>query len=107
MGTTTIGNKTVFTERPGDGGLSGSGGDSDGWSNMGTMQYHFEGISVITSIDGTDEEEELVMPTTGTEVGRGAIRAVVYAWGCCTFGIIRICDGCNLSTRRSMGLEAR
>ena len=66
--------------------MSGSGGDSDGWSNVGTMWHHFDGISVISSIDSTDEEEELVRPTTGTEVARGAIRVVVYTWGGWTKG---------------------
>ena len=75
-----------FTEGPGDGGLSGSGGVSDGWSNVGTMWHHFDGISVISQIDGTDEEEELVRPSTGTHVGGGAIRIVVYTWGGWTKG---------------------
>ena len=81
LGTTTVGYEVEFTEGPGDGGLSGSGGDLDGCSDVGTMQHHFDGISVISQIDGTDEEEELVRPTTGTDVGRGAIRVVVYGWG--------------------------
>ena len=76
-----------FTGGPGDGVLSGSGGDSDGWSNMGTMWHGFDGISVILPIEGTEEEEEeLVRPTTGTDVGRGAIRVVVYARGGWTKG---------------------
>ena len=75
-----------FTEGPGDGGLSGSGCDSDGWSNVGMMQHHFDGISVILPIDGTDEEEELVRPNTGTDVGGGTIQVVVYAWGGWTNG---------------------
>ena len=64
------------------------------------------GISVILNTDGTKEDEELVRPTMGTDVGGGAIQVVVYAWGCCTFGVIGIHDGCNLSTRRSTSLEA-
>ena len=66
-GTTSVGYEEGFTEGPGDGGLSGSGGDSDVWSEVGTMWHHIDGISVISSIDGTDEEEELVRPTTGTD----------------------------------------
>ena len=94
LGTTTVRNENGFTARPGDGGLSGSGDDLvDGWSNMGTIQHHFGGVSVILTTDGTKEEEELVRPTMGTDVGGGAICIVVYAWGCCTFGVLRIHDG--------------
>ena len=105
--TTTVRNEAGFTERLGDGGLSGSGGDLDVWSDVGTMQHCFDGISVISLIDSTDEEEELVRPTMGTDVGGGAIQVVIYVWACCTFGVIRISDDCNLSDRRSMNLEAR
>ena len=78
--------------------MSGGGDDlADGWSNVGTIQHHFDGISVVLTTDSTDEEEQLVRPTMGTDVGGGAIWVVVYAWGCCTFGVIGIHDGCNLS----------
>ena len=97
LGITTVGNETGFMDRPGDEGLSGTGGDSDVWSDVGTMQHHFDGISVISITDVTKDEEELMRPTTGTDVGGGVIRVVVYAWGCCTFGVVGICDGCNLS----------
>ena len=61
-------------------GLSGSGDDlADGWSNVGTIWHHFDGVSVISTTDGTTEEEELVRPTMGTDVGGGAISVVVYA----------------------------
>ena len=76
---TTVGNETSFTEGPGDGGLSGSRNDSvDGWSNVGTIQRCFDGVSVILTTDSTKEEEELVRPTTGTDVGGGGIWVVVY-----------------------------
>ena len=56
--------------------------------------------------DGTEEGEELVIPTMGTDMGGGAIcLEVVYAWGCCTCGATGISDGCNLSAKRSMRPE--
>ena len=56
LGTTTVRNETGFTERSGDGGLSGSGSDSGVWSDVGTILHHLDGVSVILTTDGTEEE---------------------------------------------------
>ena len=96
-GTMKVGYEVDLSDGPGEGGLLGNWNDSSAWIDVGTIQWHFGGISwetdAVASLPWEDadvtDKEELVIPIKGIVEGGGTIGVEVYTWG---EGIACLCE---------------